>query len=206
MSRRPAALFAPVVRALLVVAAALAASACATGSVLPPQETPVIESIGDGVVRFGGQDAWVVVDYRFARLSAGEKWLLVDVGVTAADGRKATVEREQVFVRSPAGRRYPLASQRDVTLGQTELANLIRRADVVGSASYDFPGSRMPCRFDFFVPRDQRRRVSFDEVFVNDRRVCFERFYFQVPEGIEAGRWMLGIDLESSEVRVPFEL
>ncbi len=187
----------------LVAAAALG---CSTANVLPPQEAPVLESIGDGVVRFGGQDAWVVVDYRFARISTGEPWLLLDIGATAADGRRATIERDKVFVRSPAGRRYPLATQREYRQAHAEIANLSRRADVAGSASYDFPGSRQPCSFDFFVRQSQRRQVAFDEVYVNDTRACFERFYFHVPDGVERGRWVLGIDLEQSEVRVPFDL
>jgi hypothetical protein len=48
--------------------------------------------------------------------------------------------------------------------------------------------------------------VAFDEVFGKERRACFERFYFHVPDGVEAGRWVLGIDLEQSEVRLPFDL
>ena len=185
---------------------AVVAVACATGSVLPSQETPVVEPIGEGVVRYGGQDIWVIVDYDFGRQSTGERWLLLDVGVTAANGRKAKVLRDNVFVRSPAGHRYPLAKQAEITENHMELANLIRRADVARSNPFNFPRSRQPCRFDFFVAQGDRRRVAFDEVFINDRRVCFERFYFNVPEGIDAGRWMLGIDLEHSEARVPFDL
>jgi hypothetical protein len=194
-------------RALAAVLLVLVvATSCATSSVLPPQPAPVLEPIGDGVVRYGGSEVWVAVDYRFARLSAGERWLLLDVGVTGADNRSATVERSRVFVRSPAGRRYPLASQREVAEGGQELANLTRRADVLGKALPGFPGSREPCRFDFFIPRGVRRGVAFDQVFVNDSRACFERLHFPVPDGVEPGRWVLGLDLERSEVRVPFEL
>jgi hypothetical protein len=190
----------------LAASICLALLGCSTAAVLPPQEVPVLESIGDGVVRYGGPDAWVVVDYRFARLSTGAPWLVLDIGATAADGRRATIERGNVFVRSPSGRRYPLATQKEFRQAHVELANLSRRATVAGSASYDFPGSRQPCQFDFFVTQSQRRQVAFDEVYVNDSRACFERFYFNVPDGVEAGRWVLGIDLEQSEVRVPFDL
>ena len=179
---------------------------CSTANVLPPQEVPILESVGDGVVRYGGPVAWVVVDYRFARRSTGASWLVLDVGVTAADGQRATITRGQVFVRSPSGRRYTLATQQEYRQAHVELANLSRRADVAGSASYDFPGSRKPCRFDFFVRQSQRRQVAFDEVYVNDNRACFERFYFHVPDGVDAGRWVLGIDLDQSDVRVPFDL
>jgi len=190
----------------VVLVAVGAAAGCTTSSVLPPQQTPVLEPIGDGVVRYGGSDVWVAVDYRFARLSAGERWLLLDVGVTGAHNRSATIERNRVFVRSPAGRRYPLASQREVAEGGQELANLTRRADVLGRALPGFPGARQPCRFDFFIPRGVRRGVAFDSVSVNDGRACFERLHFRVPDGVEPGRWVLGFDLERSEVRVPLDL
>jgi hypothetical protein len=179
---------------------------CSTANVLPPQDAPVLESIGQGVVRYGGQVAWVMVDYRFARLNTGGQWLVLDVGVTAADGKRATISRSEIFVRSPSGRRHPLATQKEYRQAHAELANLSRRANVVGSASYNFPGSRKPCRFNFFVRQSERRQVAFDEVYVNDNRACFERFYFHVPERVEAGRWVLGIDLEQSQVRVPFDL
>jgi len=179
---------------------------CSTANVLPPQEVPLLESIGNGVVRYGGQVAWVVVDYRFARLGTGGSWLILDVGVTAADGQRATISRNEIFIRSPSGRRYPLATQQEYRQAHVELANLSRRANVVGSGSYDFPGSRKPCPFNFFVPQSERRQVAFDEVYVNDNRACFERFYFHVPDGAGAGRWVLGIDLEQSQVRVPFDL
>lgn len=190
----------------VAVVVSVATFGCSTANVLPPQEVPVLESIGNGVVRYGDQVAWVVVDYRFARLGGGEPWLILDVGVTAADGQRATISRSGVFVRSPPGRRYPLATQQEYRQAHRELANLSRRANVAGSASYDFPGSRQPCRFNFFVSQSERRQVAFDEVYVNDNRACFERFYFHVPDGVEAGRWVLGIDLEQSQVRVPFDL
>jgi hypothetical protein len=190
----------------VTVLVAAATFGCSTASVLPPQEVPVLESLGSGVVRYGGPVAWVVVDYRFARLDTGEPWLVLDVGVTAADGQRATISRSEIFVRSPSGGRYPLATQQAYRRAHVELANLSRRANVVASASYDFPGSRTPCRFNFFVPQSERRQVAFDEVYVNDNRACFERFYFHVPDGVDAGRWVLGIDLDESQVRVPFDL
>jgi hypothetical protein len=190
----------------VAVLVSVATFGCSTANVLPPQEVPVLESIGNGVVRYGGQVAWVVVDYRFALLGTQGSWLILDVGVTAADGQRATISRNAIFVRSPSGRRHQLATQQEYRQAQVELANLARRANVVGSGSYDFPGSRKPCRFNFFVHQSERRQVAFDEVYVNDNRACFERFYFHVPDGAGAGRWVLGIDLEQSQVRVPFDL
>jgi hypothetical protein len=48
--------------------------------------------------------------------------------------------------------------------------------------------------------------VSFDEVTVSDKRGCYGRLYFKVPGGIQSGRWTFGVDLEESEIRIPFEL
>jgi hypothetical protein len=71
---------------------------------------------------------------------------------------------------------------------------------------YDLPGSRLPCNFNILVSRRQNLQVAFDEVFGKERRACFERFPSHVPVGVEAGRWVFGIDLEQSAVRLPFDL
>jgi hypothetical protein len=48
--------------------------------------------------------------------------------------------------------------------------------------------------------------VAFDEVTVNDRRGCQGKVMFNIPGGIQPGRWTLGIDFEESQIRIPFTL
>jgi hypothetical protein len=48
--------------------------------------------------------------------------------------------------------------------------------------------------------------VVFNEVTLNDRRACYGRLFFNVSGGIQPGRWVFGVDLPESEIRIPFEL
>ena len=48
--------------------------------------------------------------------------------------------------------------------------------------------------------------VAYDQVTLNDFRACYGRLLFKVNGGIQAGRWVFGIDLPESEIRIPFEL
>lgn len=188
---------------IVVVVASLLVASCG-GVAVTTTDPPVLETLGDGILRYQGQDVWMVVEYEFAAATIGSRWLFLDVAATAADGRSATIRREDVFVRTPAGRRVPLATQGELTQAYTELRGALRRANVVRNAPVYFPTNRRPCGFQFFaVPGTN---VTYDSVTVNDRRVCYERFLFEVPGGVQPGRWMLGIDLEESDVRIPFQL
>lgn len=193
-------------RPRLSTAAALAVVALSgCGSVaLPPMDPPALEAVSPTVVRYGGTELWAVVEYQFATLSPGEGWLFLDVAFTAPENQSTTFRRDDVFVRTPAGRRLPLVSQREFANAYRELRGRLVRADVVRDPAVYFPSNRRPCRAGFFaVPGTS---VTFDSVTVNDRRACYDRYFFRVPGGVQPGRWVLGIDLEESEVRVPFEL
>ena len=48
--------------------------------------------------------------------------------------------------------------------------------------------------------------VPFDQVEVNDLRVCADRLFFKIPGGIQPGRYVFGIALEESDIRLPFTL
>jgi hypothetical protein len=175
-----------------------------TGVAISPTDPPELEMVGDGVLRYRGVELWIVVEYQYAATSVGSRWLLLDVGATAAENQTATIERDKVFVRTPAGRRVPLATQSEFGLAFNDLRGRLRRANVLQNATYSFPATRRPCRFEFFtVPG---AGVTYDSVWLNDKRVCYERLLFDVPGGVAPGRWVLGIDLEESDIRIPFQL
>lgn len=183
----------------------LATAGCATGgSRLEPTTPPQVQLTGPHSAVWAGPQTWVAVDWQYAGANLAEEWLVLDVAITGAENRAATVERDEVFVRTPSGRRVSLASQRDLSQAWTDLRGGVRRAVMVADPISPFPGSRRGCRFNFFaVPGT---RVTTDRVSVNDRRACRSLLFFQVPGGVEAGRWVFGIRLEESEVRIPFDL
>ena len=66
-------------------------------------------------------------------------------------------------------------------------------------------GTRVPCGFWFVSPP---RVISPrpNEILPTRYQVCFGPLVFQVPNGIQPGRWALIIDIEESQAKVPFEL
>jgi hypothetical protein len=179
-------------------------ASCATSSLTSP-DTPVVEQLGQAVVRAGSGDVWAVIDYRYAAQSLGSEWLILEAAVTAADGRRFRLGRPDIFLRTPAGTRIPLPSQAEFSLAYNDLRGAFRHAGVAASPLQAYlPSNRRPCEFQFFaVPGSG---ITFDEVEVNDRRACHARLPFLVPGGIQPGRWVLGIDLAESELRIPFDL
>jgi len=191
-------------RAVAAVVCLVLSAGCATSSLKSP-ENPVVEQIGQAVVRAGSGDIWAVVDYRFAAQNLGSEWMILEVAVTAADGRRFRLARSDIFLRGPSGARVPLPSQAEFSLAYNDLRGAYRHAGVAASPLEAYlPSNRRPCAFQFFaVPGSG---IAFDEVEISDRRACQARLPFLVPGGVQPGRWVLGIDLAESQLRIPFDL
>ncbi len=175
--------------------------ACSTGT---PTDTPGVERLGQYILKQFGPELWAVLGYRFANSQMAEEWMILEVGFSSPSGQTATVKRENVFLRSPAGDTIPLPSQREFNEAYGALRPVIAKADINRDPLDYFPTSRIECAVQFFVTPGGG--VSFDEVTVSDKRGCYGRLFFNVPGGIQSGRWILGVDLEESEIRIPFEL
>jgi hypothetical protein len=190
-----------VVAAMVVLGLALTITGCSTAT---PTDTPGVDRMGQYVLRQFGPELWTLLGYRFANSQLGDEWMILEVGLSSPNGQSAKVTREDVFLLSPSGNRIPIATQKQFNEVWGSLRPVIQKANVNRDPLEYFPPSREECAIRFFVAPGQG--VSFDEVTVNDRRGCFGRLYIDVPGGIQAGRWVLGIDLEESEIRIPFEL
>jgi hypothetical protein len=190
-----------VVAVMVVLGVAVTFTGCATGT---PTDTPGVERLGKSILKQFGPELWTVLGYRFANSQLGDEWMILEVGLSSPNGQSAEVNREEIFLLSPSGNRIPLATQRQFNEVWGTLRSTISRANVDRDPLDYFPPSRIECAIQFFVAPGQG--VSFDQVTLNDRRGCFGRLFFNVPGGIQAGRWVLGIDLEESEIRIPFEL
>jgi len=193
--------FKHIVTLIVVVGVALTMTSCSTGT---PTDTPGVERMGQFILKQFGPELWTVLGYRFANSQLGEEWMILEVGFSSPNGQTATVKRENVFLRSPAGDRIPLPSQREFNEAYGSLRPVIAKADVDRDPLDYFPPSRIDCRVQFYVTPGEG--VSFDEVTVSDKRGCFGRLFVKVPGGIQSGRWVFGVDLEESEIRIPFEL
>ena len=192
-----------VLRSAACAAALVLVLGCETVS-LAPVDPPVLEDLGPAMVRAGNSEIWAVLDFRFAAGNIGSDWLIVDLAVTAADRRSARVHRDGIFIRTPKGTRIALPSQEEYLSVHGQLQSALRRADVASSPMWAyFPASRRQCDFQFFAGPGG---TTYNHVEVNDRRACGERLVFRIPGGVQPGRWVVGIDLEESELRIPFDL
>jgi hypothetical protein len=190
-----------VVAAMVVLGLALTITGCSSAT---PTDTPGVDRMGRYVLKQFGPELWTLLGYRFANSQLGDEWMILEVGLSSPNGQSAKVTREDVFLLSPSGNRIPIATQKQFNEVWGSLRPVIQKANVNRDPLEYFPPSREECAIRFFVAPGQG--VSFDEVTVNDRRGCFGRLYIDVPGGIQAGRWVLGIDLEESEIRIPFGL
>jgi hypothetical protein len=169
-----------------------------------PTGDPGVDRMGQFMLMNRGPEAEVLIGYRNAQNTLGSPWLMLEVAMTSPGGQTATIRRENVAVTTPAGETVPLATQREFNEAFGNLQSFIRAADVVRDPMNYWPPRKQPCAIRFFT--EPGRGVSFDEVTVNDFRACEGRFFFRIPGGVQAGRYVLTIDLEESEVRIPFTL
>jgi hypothetical protein len=169
-----------------------------------PTDTPGVDRVGQYILREKAPDVDVVLGYKFASMSLGNEWMILEVAVTSPTGETAKIEREKVFLRTPAGSQIPAPTQKVFNESYGGLRSTISAANVARDPMDYFPPNRLQESLRFYVAPGEG--VAFDEVTVNDRRAAVGKLFFNIPGGIQPGRWVLGIDLEETEIRIPFEL
>ena len=169
-----------------------------------PTDTPGVDQLGRYMLRQTGPELDTVLGVRYATLNPGVEWLILELAFSSPNRASGDIKRSDVFVRTPAGDRIPLATQKEFGSEYPSLRSAIHKASVARDPMDYFPPNRQECGLDFFAAPGSG--VVFDELSLNDRRVCQGRMYFKVPGGVQPGRWVFGIDLEESTVRIPFTL
>ena len=189
------------VASMIVVGVVSTLTGCSSAT---PTDTPGVDRAGKFILKQFGPELWTVLAYRFANSQLGDEWMILEVGFSSPNGINAKVTRDDIFLTTPAGNRIQLATQAAFTQAYGGLRSTISRANVDRDPLDYFPANRIECPIQFFVTPGGG--VSFDEVTLNEQRGCYGRLYFQVPGGIQAGRWVFGVDQPESEIRIPFEL
>ena len=179
-------------------------SACATSS-RPDTTEPGTREVSRYAVIHEGPELAVALGFHRATRSFGDEWLIVAVELTAsAGGGRTIVNRSDISVFTPDGRRLALVSQEQFreNYGAVRVAveRALRSLPILGR--YD--RSQMPCDRWFLV--DPFGGFAYDEVHVNTFQLCSGPLVFKVVGGIQPGRWRLIIELEESRVDIPFEL
>lgn len=182
----------------------LLGSVTACKSAATPTDTPGVDRLGEYILRNEAADVEVVMAYRHAAKNLGEEWLILEVALSSPTGETATIQRDSIFVRTPDGTRVPLATQEEFGDAYSGLRSRLRQADIQRDPMDYFPPSRIPCGLELFA--EPGAGVTHKRVSVDDQRACEGKLFFRIPGGVQAGRHVLGMDLEESRIRIPFTL
>jgi len=169
-----------------------------------PTDTPGVDEVGKYLLRQKGPELWTVLGFKFAAQSISQDWLILEVTFTTPNTVTATIERDDIWIKTPDGTKIPAATQNLFAEDYGSLRSTIKQANIVRDPMDYWPPNREPCAVQFYVPPGEG--ISYDSVSLNDRRGCEGKLFFKVPGGIDPGRWTFGIDLDESTVRIPFNL
>lgn len=173
---------------------------------IPEPGVPQIMTMEGRFVRAAyNNEGYAILGYRVANLSVGQKWMLLEIGLTLRDGVPGyTLTRDAISLETPDGQTIPMASNQEYRAAS--LSALEKRAQVQHDPiNYFPPHATTACRIGFFA--DLHSSVSaYDQVELNSQRGCVGRVFFQVPAGITRGQHWLNVKFAKSLVRVPFRI
>ena len=189
---------------LVTIIFLLLITGCATSSA-PGTTKPGTREVSRYAVIHEGPELAVALGFHQATRSIGDEWLILAVELTAsARGGRTIVNRSDISVLTPDGRRLPLINQEEFReyYGAVRVAveRALRSLPILGR--YD--RSEMPCDRWFLV--DPFGGFAYDDIPINTFQLCSGPLVFKVVGGIQPGRWRLIIELEESRVDIPFEL
>jgi hypothetical protein len=175
---------------------ALLGTAAATAAAPTSQLTQV----GATAIVYKGPQINVVVSDRFARYNPEGKWLLLDTAMTATSD-PVEIPRSAIAVRTPDGTVVPLATQAEFELHYPQLASTLMRARVAAEPlAYLIPARFRPLRL--FAPRGIG--IVWDSAWLDQFHNSYGPLYFDLPNGVQKGRYELLIHLPKDEVVIPF--
>jgi predicted small secreted protein len=156
---------------VILASVALFAACGSTSSSKGKTTEPTVDQPGRTLSRSRDQLLDVIVDYKFANLSQGDNWMILNVAVTSSESQAIEVRREHVLVRTPDGRKIPLPPYADFIKAYPEIQSAARRA-ALASDPIDFTqAGRRTCYLGFQpLPGTV---AALESVFVNMRTRAF---------------------------------
>ncbi len=170
-------------------------------------------------VVYEGPELQATVRHYQAEKDLGGDWLILVAHLRGThSGGITTIHRRDISVRTPDGRRLPLITQAEFREAYREIHSRVRRAvsssaplsgygeDYLSSSAplSGYGEDYRPC--DRWFLAEPVGGFAQDEVAINTFEVCWGPLVFQVPGGVQPGRWRLVIELEESTADIPFEL
>jgi hypothetical protein len=190
---------------LVLGAVSLLLSGCSSAPGAAHSRTPGVTQIGEQMMRSVGADMEAILGYQFAETSLGDEWLVVDLALTALGSEAIKVSQEMILVVTPDGRRIKLPTQKEFNQAYPEIQSFMRRAAIASQPLEATRGGRRPCELDFLrLPGSSSTTRT--AIWINNRELCVGMLAFPIQGGIQPGRWRLIIELEESNLEVPFLL
>lgn len=182
----------------------LVVAACATSPYQDPAD-PGILVIHRNAVLYRGPELVATVAYGQGRRSVAEEWLTLAVEMTSPDGSGPTiVRRSDISLYAPDGRRLQLASQdeffRNLAVLRIPLEMTLNYLPLINR--YE-PGRIPDDRWFFAISATS---VGFDEIPISSSQRFSGPLVFNVPGGVQPGRWRLVFELEESRANIPFTI
>lgn len=169
----------------------------------PDPDQPGVVDRGRSWVLYRGPELVATVGFNDARRHLGDPWLILAAELSGAHGNP-TVFREAISVRTPDGRQLPLISQDGFRAGYGAHRMRIERALADLPRLLRFDDLQRPC--DRWFLAGPFESFAFDRVYLNPFAACTGPLVFEVPGGLQPGRWRLLVELEESRADIPFEL
>ena len=173
---------------------------------MPEPGVPELFTLKGQFVRIAYNNVgYVTLGYRIANQSAGEEWMLLEIGMTVREaGQDYTLKRELISLETPDGKTIPLPTNEEYR--KADLRALENRAKFVRDSINYFPAmATRACPIRFFAELGGGpSAISFDQVELSQQRACLGRLFFKVPGGIQYGQHWLNVMFKGGVVRTPF--
>jgi hypothetical protein len=190
----------------LLTSAVAADQAPAPTVKIPDPGVPQIMTLEGRFVRVAyNNEGYGILGYRLANMSVGQKWILLEVGLTLREKVPAYgLTRDALSLETPDGKTIPLPTNKQFM--EASLQGLQAQANMIrDSISYFPPSASRACRIGFFAEVDDPG-MAYDKVELSSDRACLGRLYFPIEGGITYGQHWLNVKFQNSVVRVPFRI
>jgi len=186
-----------------LLAPILFAGLCSCSSA-PPSTTPELTQRAKHAVRYDGPEIKAHLEYWWSEDYLSTPNLMLKLALMVDGTRSTEVKRDAIAVLSPEGGTFPLVDPKEFQRQYPDLLSALNLNNAWGPPPESFSGNRKSCgRWFLSPPGDFRDQPSLTVI---PGYWCSGPLVFAVPDGVRPGNWTLLIDIEGSDVRIPFTL